>query len=324
VNRLRSYRAIEGINQEDLGELLGVSTPMVSAIESGRRAMSADLTRIGYSQERFIIPDMSAPLHRHRVSTKVANKKRAQELLRLAGEVFGELREVTDRAPRTRLERLSQPMSLDEVEDLSQEVRYMLQHEESGPIRNLTASIERAGVCIVPLTALPGIDGLSSWVNGVPVIGIATSIPGDRFRFTLAHELMHLLVHQRPTDYTEPEANRFAGALLMPQAEFEAILPSRPQLRDFVSLKSSWGIAVSALVYRAHELHYLDDKRYRALQIQMSKWRKSEPGTFHPVFGELLPRLIDVNGGADGVSSKLGLNKAHVGQLTNWSHLRVA
>jgi Zn-dependent peptidase ImmA (M78 family)/predicted transcriptional regulator len=324
VNRLRSYRAIEGINQEELGHLLGISTPMVSAIESGRRAMSADLTQLGYSQERFPIPDMSAPLHRHRVSTTVANKKRAQEILRLAGEVFHDLRGITERAPRTTLERLSPPTSMEEVEELSLEVRYMLQHEESGPIRNLTSSIERAGVCIVPLTALPGIDGLSSWVNGVPVIGISTSIPGDRFRFTLAHELMHLLVHSRPTDLTEPEANRFAGALLMPRSEFEAVMPSRPQLRDFISLKSSWGIAVSALVYRAHELERLDDKRYRALQIQMSKWRRSEPGTFQPVFGELLPRLISVNGGAAEAASKLGLNKDHVAQLANWTHLRIA
>jgi Zn-dependent peptidase ImmA (M78 family) len=297
---------------------------MVSAIESGRRAMSADLTRLGYSPERFVIPDMSAPLHRHRASTKVANKKRAQEVLRLAGEVFHELRSLNERVPRMTLERLPAPTSLEDVEDLSVDVRYMLQHEESGPIRNLTSAIERAGVCIVPLIALPGIDGLSSWVNGVPVIGISTSIPGDRFRFTLAHELMHLLVHSRPTDYTESEANRFAGALLMPQTEFESVLPVRPQLRDFVNLKSSWGIAVSALVYRAHELGHLDDKRYRALQIQMSKWRRAEPGTFQPVFGELLPRLIDVNGGAAKVASKLGLNKDHVGQLTSWTHLRVA
>jgi hypothetical protein len=68
----------------------------------------------------------------------------------------------------------------------------------------------------------------------------------------------------------------------------------------------------------------LDDRRYRALQIQMSKWRKSEPGTFTPAFGQLFPRLIEVNGGVADVASKLGLNKTHVAQLTNWTHLRVA
>ena len=71
----------------------------------------------------------------------------------------------------------------------------MLDHEETGPIQNLTAAAERAGICLIPIVGLPGIDGLSSWVNGVPVIGVSPNIPGDRFRFTLAHEIGHLLMH---------------------------------------------------------------------------------------------------------------------------------
>lgn len=179
-------------------------------------------------------------------------------------------------------------------------------------------------MCIVPITGLNGVDGLSSWVNGVPVIGVSPSVPGDRFRLTLSHELGHLLFHVRSSDSTEREANRFAGALLIPFAEFDAAMPPRPQLRDFIALKSSWGVSVAALVYRAHELEYIDDKRYRALQIQMSKWRKSEPGRFDPIHGQLLPRLIEVNRGTEAVASDLGMNGRHVGELTNWSHLRVA
>jgi hypothetical protein len=82
-------------------------------------------------------------------------------------------------------------------------------------------------------------------------------------------------------------------------------------------------VAVSALVYRAHELDYIDDKRYRALQIQMSKWRKSEPATFSPAYGQLLPRLMEVNGGPDTVGQNLGLNRRHLAEITRWQHLRV-
>lgn len=324
MNRLRAYRSIEGITQEQLGELLGISPAMVSAIESGRRQLSGDLSKLGYSVDRLDLPTMSAPLHRHRASTHVSDKNRAQELLRLAGEVFLDLRERTARAPNTTVVKLGSPETIDAVEDLAIEVRYLLDHEEHGPIRNLTAVVEQAGVCLVPMTALPGIDGLSSWVNGVPVIGISPNIPGDRFRFTLGHEIGHLLLHARRTETTELEANRFAGALLIPQSEFDAAMPERPQLRDFIALKSAWGIAVSALVYRAHELEYIDDSRYRALQIQMSKWRKSEPGTFQPVYGQLLPRLIEVNGGASKVARDIGVNQQHLSEVTNWSHLRVA
>ena len=245
---------------------------------------------------------MSAPLHRHRASTKVASTSRAQELLRLAGETYIELRDRTERVPPVTLDRLPAPRILEDLEDLAIEVRYQLHHEEGGPIRNLTAAVERAGVCLVPITDLPGIDGLSSWVSESRDRRVAPN-PGDRFRFTLAHELAHLLIHAKKTEGSEYEANRFAGALLIPRAEFDGAMSPNPQLREFIALKSSWGLAVSALVYRAHELDYIDDRRFRALQIQMSKWHKSEPADFSPVYGQLLPRLMERTADPKGSAS---------------------
>jgi Zn-dependent peptidase ImmA (M78 family) len=324
VNRLRAYRAIERIGQQELADILDLSPQMVSAIESGRRTFAGDLSSLGYSNARLDVPSMSTPLHRHRASTKVADKNRAQELLRLAGEIFIELRDRTPKAPDVMFERLNPPTQVEDLEDLALEARYILQHEEAGPIRNLTAAMERSGACIVPIAALPGIDGLSSWVDGVPVIGLAPHVSGDRFRFTLSHELCHLMLHNRRLDTTEAEANRFAGALLFPYDEFDAAMPPRPQLRDFIALKSSWGVAVSALVYRAHELGYIDDRRYRALQIQMSKWRRNEPGSFDPSRGQLFARLVEVNGGVARVAKDLGVNESHLQELLNWNHLRLA
>lgn len=113
---------------------------------------------------------MSEPIHRARSSTSSATKKKAKELLRLAGEVFGELVDATPKAPDILLRRRAPVTSRDEIEDAATEVRAILGQEESGPIRNLTALVERAGVCLVPIPNLPGLDGLSAWVNGVPVM----------------------------------------------------------------------------------------------------------------------------------------------------------
>lgn len=324
MNRLRSYRDIEGISQQELGELLGISPQMVSAVESGRRSWTGDLESIGYTNDRLVIPSMSEPLHRQRTSTSVSARNRARELLRLAGEVFAELSKRTERAPKVRLERFQPPPALDGIEDVALDVRCLLDHEDKGPIQNLTAAVERAGVCLIPIVGLSGMDGLSSWVNGVPVIGLAPNVPGDRFRFNLGHELGHLTLHNRKTEITEGQANRFSGSLLFPRSEFDAAMPERPQLRDFISLKSAWGISVAALVYIAHELDYIDDARYRALQIQMSRWRKSEPGSFEPIYGTLLSRLVEVNGGVTKVAADLGVNKRHLADTLNWSHLRLA
>lgn len=323
MNRLLSYREIEGLSQEQLGEVLGLSAQMVSAIEKGTRGFAGDLTPLGYANERFAIPDMSEPLHRQRAATKVATRKRAKELLRLGGEVFGELRESTSGSPKLVLTPGNAPTSMDEIDDLATDVRYALRQEENGPIRNLTSIVERAGVCILPIVGL-GIDGISAWVGSVPVIGVAPNVPGDRFRLTLGHELAHLLLHKRPSSTTEAEANRFASNLLFPRAEFDDLIPSNPQLRDFVNLKSSWGVSAAALIYRAHDLEYIDDKRYRALQIQMSRWRRTEPAYFAPVHGELMNALVTKNGGSDAVARDLGVKREHLEEISNWSHLRVA
>jgi Zn-dependent peptidase ImmA (M78 family) len=321
VNRLRAYREIEEINQAELGALLGLSASMIGAIEAGRREMAADLSVLGYAQTRLALPSMSPPLHRFRASTPVASRKRAHELLRLAGEVFGELRAATPKAPATNIERHH---GVIDISELATEVRCLLEHEDSGPIHNLTAAVERAGVCLLPIVGLVGIDGLSSWVNGVPVIGLNPAVPGDRFRLTLAHELGHLVMHWDKSEMTESQANQFAGCLLFPPADFEAAMPERPQLRDFVKLKSGWGVSVAAMVYRAHELGHIDDSRYRALQIQMSKWQKQEPAPFEPTVGALFARLIEVNGGIARVAASLGVKLEHLATLATWRHLRAA
>src|SRR4051794_34215113 len=109
MNRLSAYRAIEGISQDELGKLLDLSPQMISAVESGRRSFTGNLEDLGYANERFDLPDMSEPMHRQRASTKVAARKRAQELLRFAGEVFRELRDHTANAPDVALEPLPSP-----------------------------------------------------------------------------------------------------------------------------------------------------------------------------------------------------------------------
>jgi len=323
MNRLRSYRQIEGISQAELGELLGISPQLVSAIESGRRSLTVPLDPLGYTPERADLPEMTEPLHRQRSTTRVSSTRRAKELLRLAGEAFLELSTITVGSPQNRLERIGQAESDAEIAERAGEVRCgVLGQEESGPIKNLTAAIERSGICLVPIVGLEGIDGLSSWVEGQPVIGLNVHVPGDRFRFSLAHEVAHLVLHTRKGETSEKEANRFAAALLMSDEEFELAMPERPLLRDFIELKAAWGVSVAALVYRARQFDYIDDKRYRSLQIQMSKWRRTEPGEFAPVFGKLLPQLVDANGGVRSVSADLGLNPDHLRQVINWNRLR--
>jgi len=326
MERLRAFRHLEGLTQKEMGDLIGIPHQSISHVEAGRRQLlEPDVTATGYSAERFgQLPPMSEPLHRQRASTREASRKRAKELLRLAGELFSDLSARTPRSPRMYVETLPAPMSLDEVEDRAVEVRVgVLRHEETGKISNVTSAVERAGVCLVPIAGLAGVDGLSSWVDGQPVIGLEPQQPGDRFRFTLLHELGHLTMHRTKSDVTEDEANRLAGAVLLPESDFDIAMQGTPTISDFVELKKQWGISVAALVYRARELGYVDDQRYRSLQIQMSKWRRNEPAKFDAAHGQLLPKLVELNGGIATVARETGINPEHIREVTQWSGLRL-
>ena len=333
MNRLRAYRHIERTSQEEVSDQLGISPQMVSAIESGRRNRNFPLSLIGYGDDKFEVPNMSEPLHRQRARTRISDTKRAKELIRLGGEAYISLSAALSNAPKPSIERLAVACSDDEVDEAAVETRYMLNFEEFGPINNFTQVVERAGVCLVPLVNLEGIDGMSAWVDGVPVIGLSPSVPGDRFRFSLAHELGHLVMHQDKQIDSENQANRFAGSLLVPESELRGALApetapgvtksASPTIRDFVNLKTAWGVSIAALVYRAHELKLITDKRYRSLQIQMSRWRKKEPGGFAARGGELLPKLVELGGGIVEVSQNFGLSSRHLAEIVNWKPLRV-
>ena len=325
MNRLRSYRRIEGINQEQLGKLLGISPQLVSAIESGRRSPTCDIIPLGYGSSKIETAEMTEPLHRQRATTHVASTRRAKELLRLAGEAFAGLQPVIPERRKNRLEPLGPAHSDFDITECASEVRVaVLEQEECGPIKNLTAATERAGICLIPIVGLKGVDGISSWVEGQPVVGLSIDdVPGDRFRFSLAHEIGHLVLHTRKGATSENEANRFASALLMHDDDFSAAMPHRPVLRDFIAMKNTWGISVAALVYRAHQFDYLDDRAYRSIQIQMSKWRKTEPAAFPPVYGQLLPKMVELYGGIRSCAEYLELNPNHIREVTTWRRLRV-
>jgi len=102
----------------------------------------------------------------------------------------------------------------------------------NGPLLNLAELIERAGVIIIECDlASIGVDGLTIRALGSPpCIFIDANAPGDRQRFTLAHELGHLVMHSVPSPSMEDEANAFASAFLMPGRDI------RPYLLDRITL----------------------------------------------------------------------------------------
>jgi Zn-dependent peptidase ImmA (M78 family) len=108
-----------------------------------------------------------------------------------------------------------------------------------------------------------------------------------RKRFTIAHELGHLLLNTHGADRKTKEklCHSFAGAFLLPEKVIRAELGNRRRnisLWELKKLKGIYGISMQAIMVRAKKLHIISDYTYRGFYIFMNKkgWRKDEPGEY--------------------------------------------
>ncbi len=154
-----------------------------------------------------------------------------------------------------------------------------------GPIPNLTSLIESAGVIVIPCDFQSrDMDATSLWpTDSAPLIFMNSEISGDRWRFTLCHELAHLLLHDVPRESMEDEADEFAAEFLAPTEELKAqLLHARPlRIRKLLELKEYWKISIASLLVRADQLGIIDERTARALWMERSQLGGDrEPGYF--------------------------------------------
>jgi Zn-dependent peptidase ImmA (M78 family)/transcriptional regulator with XRE-family HTH domain len=151
----------------------------------------------------------------------------------------------------------------------------------SGPIENLIYAIEKAGGIVVT-SSLGGstVSGVTVIVPGLfPIIVLNEDQPADRLRFTLAHEIGHLVMHRFPSATMEAEANEFASAFLMPKRDITPVLRGKLDLRRLAALKPEWRVSMQALLYRAQALGLIEKEKAAWLwrQFAMSRMRLREP-----------------------------------------------
>lgn len=140
------------------------------------------------------------------------------------------------------------------------------------PIPNLIELLEEQGIKVLTVDS-EKIDGLIADVRrtgkgAVPVIVVNRKTWGERQRFTLAHELGHLVLTVATNVDEEKAAHRFAGAFLMPaDALWATIGKYRTAITwgELFALKQLFGASVQAIVYRCKDLGIISEATFRKL-----------------------------------------------------------
>lgn|GEM_PF-136576 len=154
-----------------------------------------------------------------------------------------------------------------------------------GEVANVIDLIESHGIMTLAVDfKTDRVDSRSILIsNKYPVIFYNKALLGDRLRFTLAHELGHIVMHTRQAllsiEEVGHEANLFAAEFLMPEKEIQADFNENINLDLLARLKKKWKVSMQAILYRANDLNMLTDnqKRYIIGQFNALKIRRREP-----------------------------------------------
>lgn len=307
-----------------LAEDLGISQAEVSKYETGIKIPTPEMVeriaaRLEYTSGFFYLNESirafgsGCVYHRKK---KAATETKLQHLLALINVKRIQVKQLMKAAnPRTSFG--FEPLDIDPKRGGAAEIARKLRalwHLPPGPIQNLIRAVEDAGGIVIQCYfGTDKVDALSQSLPGSPPIFlINTVIPTDRMRFTLAHEIGHIVMHRHPVEEgdMERQADQFAAEFLMPESQIRPQL-SFVNLQKLASMKPYWRVSMNSLLYRAAEIGTIDSRRKSYLWMLMGQagYRKNEPVPIPHEDPMALSELLDLHLG------KLGYQQDEVDQL---------
>jgi len=137
------------------------------------------------------------------------------------------------------------------------------------PIASLHEFLEGLGVKVIGLDVNTKFDGVNFVCNEHSfIIYNSRNESAERTRFTIAHELGHLLLEildEVDEDNAEKLCHSFASELLLPQKKLIAILGNKRDRISLVELKrirQLYGISIEAILYAACEIGIITKERH--------------------------------------------------------------
>lgn len=301
-HRLTEARQARQLNISQLAEMAGVSRQAMSRYEQGLSNMSYEILAnvakvLDFPISFFHKADTNIYGEKNTVFYRSlkSSEENVRVMLRVKCEWTHLMFEYLNKnlvMPKVNLPDVVLPqdnLDSDTIQNITNHIREFWGLGK-GPIHNLVNVLEKNGIIISGgrINAVKA-DACSETINGKPVIFYDTSLKSAcRIRFSLAHELGHIVLHNYITnediknketlDRIEKEADTFASCFLMPKEAFINDVLST-SLEYLLYLKEKWQVSLSAIIYRCKELHLIDDNQNLALRKKISyrHWNKVEP-----------------------------------------------
>jgi len=289
-SRIEQARKLEGLTQKKLASIVGVHQSAIAQYEKELCAPSEgtlkDISLATGFQPLFFKQPCSITLPKGSLSYRALRSVPAKEEDN-AYQYAKLLYEHVDKmAKNIALPSVNLSTLKEKPIKAAQLTRVALGLSPDMPINNLINILETNGVLVLSLPILlQKLDAFSTWIELCgkrPLIVTSLGKPGDRLRFSLTHELGHLVMHHPPRNSVkimEKEASDFASEFLMPAQVMVNEFVKPISLFSIAKLKPKWGVSMQALIYRARTLKIISERQATYLFTQMSVhgWRKEEP-----------------------------------------------
>lgn len=329
AQRLKNARIMKGYSMDELVSAMGNSiskmsiskyekcqlSPNSSVIISLSKALDQP---IDYFFRPFTLHIESIRFRKHKSKLAVKQENSIKENISDLVERYINIEEICNANVRFNSPFNKEISSPDEVKQTVAQLRELWNIGNDG-IVNVINLLEEHGIKIMEIEAPSSFDGLSSMVNDVyPVIILNKSFPSERKRFTVLHELGHLML-PFPQDISEKEeellCNLFASEMLISESVFIKKIGLKRQnisYRELRSIQLQYGISCDAIMYKAKTSGVISDHTYKLYcmrknrdssykeLVEQSLYRQEESTRFSfLVYNALSNELISISKAAN-------------------------
>ncbi len=267
--RLKNARKMAGLSMEALAKKAGdlISKQAIGKYEKGKMKPSGDVL-MALSRALEVKPDyffrfpsvqLSNLEFRKKSSLKVKEQERIKHKALDFLERYFEIEEILETRVAFKNPIPSESRQVLNLSDVESSAMMLRKKWDLGtaPVANLMELLEHKGVRIFEIETSDKFHGISAWADEIPVIAVRAEDDLVRKRFTIAHEIGHILLDFNPTEdpkTREKLCHEFAGAFLLPETIIKAELGEhrgRIALLELKKLKGIYGISIQAIMHRA-------------------------------------------------------------------------
>lgn len=318
AKRFKSARLMKGFSLQDLADALGnqLTRQALHRYEKGEVMPDSDKINL-LSEALDVSPDfffrtfeVELGAIEYRKLSKISSKEalKIEEMTREYLSRYLELEEILGLRVEFKnpLKDFDAITSFEQVNEAADHLREYW-NLGSGAIFNVVELLEDKNIKVVKLDVDEDFDGLQTFVNGtIPVVAynVKKTNKPDRIRFTLLHELAHLLLTFGNVTSKEKETlcYQFAGSMLLPEQTIKAELGeyrNKLSINELGNVKKQYGISMQAIVMRARDCGIINElytKQFFFIIKQMN-WKIDEPFEYDGVeesnrFEQLLFRAL--------------------------------